>query len=105
MRSNLPPSLGFQCNLSPETTFINTDSTRESIANVQLEFLNNDFMIYRTLAKQTDNIQNRDSFLNLAQEILGKLLSVISRAVSERGYRNSPRNVSLFPDILEIPLY
>jgi chromatin structure-remodeling complex subunit RSC3/30 len=97
MRWNLPPSLDFQCNLLPEATFINPDSTGESIANVHLEFLNNDFMIYRTLAKQTGKVQNEDSFLKLAQEILGKLLSVISRAVSERGYCNSPRNASLFP--------
>ncbi|CRG90035.1 C6 transcription factor, putative [Talaromyces islandicus] len=93
MRSNLPPSLDLQCKLLPNATLINIDSTGESIANIQLEFLNNDFMIYRILAKETGNIQNRDSFLNLAQEIMTKLLSVISRAVSERGYRNSPRNL------------
>jgi hypothetical protein len=105
MRSSVPPSLDLQCNLLPKATLINIDSTGESIANIQLEFLNNDFMIYRILAKQTGNSQNRDSFLNLAQAIMSKLLSVIARAVSERGYRNSPRNVRLFPDTLIVPFY
>ncbi|KAH8700848.1 hypothetical protein BGW36DRAFT_357489 [Talaromyces proteolyticus] len=93
MCSSLPPALTIQKFLFEENILIDIDTNMESLANLQLEFLNNDLMINRQLVKQAGSNGNRAALVKVAREMLSKLLIVISHATSERGYSNSIWNL------------
>jgi hypothetical protein len=63
------------------------------LANLHLESLNNEFILYHVLVKRTG--QGKTEFLNLAREILSAVLLIFSRSSLPRMDFYQTWNVSL----------
>ncbi|KAH8697906.1 hypothetical protein BGW36DRAFT_379643 [Talaromyces proteolyticus] len=75
LRSNLPPVMQWRpSHFSGSRTM---DQHTEFVANMHLEFLNNDFILYRVLVKRTG--KGKEKLLKVAREMLAATLAIVSR--------------------------